>query len=113
VLSQNEVKNIITLLDGVPQVILKLLYGSGLRITEAVRLRVQDIDFEYKQVTVRSGKGNKDRVTTFSTSLMPQLKTHLQRVKLIHEKDLHDGFGSVYLPYALNKKYKNADKEWG
>ena len=113
VLTQDEVKSIITLLDGVPQLILKLLYGSGLRITEAVRLRVQDIDFDYKQITVRSGKGNKDRVTTFSTGFMPQLTDHLKRVKLIHDKDLQDNHGSVYLPYALNKKYKNAEKEWG
>ena len=69
VLSQQEVKQIITLLDGLPLLIVKLLYGSGLRITEGVRLRVQDIDFEYKQITVRSSKGNKDRVTTFSTHL--------------------------------------------
>lgn len=91
----------------------KLLYGSGLRITEALRLRVQDIDFEYKQITVRSGKGNKDRVTTFSTKLMPQIESHLQRVQLIHTKDLLDGYGSVYLPNALDKKYPNAAKSWG
>ena len=65
VLTQDEVRQVITLLEGVPQLVVKLLYGSGLRITEAIRLRVQDIDFEYKQITVRSGKGNKDRVTTF------------------------------------------------
>ena len=92
---------------------IKLLYGSGLRITKAVRLRVQDVDFNYKQITVRSGKGNKDRVTTFSSSLMSQLKEHLQRVQLIHDKDLQDGYGCVYLPHALSKKYPNAEKEWG
>lgn len=101
VLTQNEVKEIITLLGGVSQLVVKLLYGSGLRITEAVRLRVQDIDFDYKQITVRSGKGNKDRVTTFSSGLMPQLKDHLKRVQLIHDKDLQGGYGSVYLPNAL------------
>lgn len=111
VLTQDEVKHIITLLEGIPQLIVKLLYGSGLRITEAVRLRVQDID--YKQITVRSGKGNKDRVTTFSNTLIPQLKDHLQRVRLIHDQDCVNGFGSVYLPFALNKKYPNADKNWG
>ena len=113
VLTQEEVKDIITLLDGVSQLMIKLLYGSGLRITEAVRLRVQDVDFDYKQITVRSGKGNKDRVTTFSSSLMSQLKEHLQRVQLIHDKDLQDGYGCVYLPHALSKKYPNAEKEWG
>jgi len=113
VLTQDEVKQIITLLEGVPQLVVKLLYGSGLRITEAARLRVQDIDFDYKQITVRSGKGNKDRVTTFSNGLMPSLTDHLLRVKLIHEQDLQDGFGVVYLPNALSKKYPNADREWG
>ena len=113
VLTQEEVKDIITLLDGVSQLMIKLLYGSGLRITEAVRLRVQDVDFDYKQITVRSGKGNKDRVTTFSSSLMSQLKEHLQRVQLIHDKDLQDGYGCVYLQHALSKKYPNAEKEWG
>lgn len=113
VLSQNEVKQIITLLEGVPQLVVKLLYGSGLRITEALRLRVQDIDFEYKQLTVRSGKGDKDRVTTFPGSLEAELKLHLKRVKLIHEQDLSTGYGAVYLPHALAKKYPQAEKEWG
>jgi len=113
VLTQQEVKQIIILLDGVPQLVVKLLYGSGLRISEATRLRVHDIDFDYKQITVRSGKGNKDRVTTFSSTLESPLKIHLQRVKLIHDKDLLDSYGSVYLPNALNKKYPNAEKEWG
>ena len=111
ILTQNEVKEIIILLEGSPQLVVKLLYGSGLRITEAARLRVHDID--YKQITVRSGKGNKDRVTTFSSSLESPLKTHFQRVKLIHDKDLLDGYGSVYLPNALNKKYPSTEKEWG
>jgi len=113
ILTQNEVKEIITLLEGSPQLVVKLLYGSGLRITEAARLRVHDIDFDYKQITVRSGKGNKDRVTTFSSSLISPFKEHLQRVKLIHNKDLQNGYGSVYLPNALSKKYPNAEKEWG
>jgi len=113
VLTQEEVKQVITLLEGVPQLVVKLLYGSGLRITEAARLRVQDIDFEYKQITVRSGKGGKDRVTTFSINVMPQIESHLQRVKLIHEKDLDEGYGAVYLPNALSRKYPNAAKSWG
>ena len=112
VLTLDEVKQVLVLLDGVPQLIVKLLYGSGLRISEAVRLRIQDIDFGYKQITVRSGKGNKDRVTTFSESLEVPLKSHLQRVKLIHENDLDAGFGSVYLPHALAKKYPNAESSW-
>ena len=113
VLTHDEVKQIITLLEGVPQLVVKLLYGSGLRITEAARLRVHDIDYDYKQITVRSGKGNKDRVTTFSNGLMPSLKEHLLRVKLIHDQDLQEGYGAVYLPNALSKKYPNASKEWG
>ena len=112
VLTQAQVKDVITLLDRTPKLLVKLLYGSGLRITEALRLRVQDLDYEYKQVTVRSGKGNKDRVTPFSNSLMPFLTSHLKKVKLIHDKDLEEGFGAVYLPYALSRKYPNAEKEW-
>jgi integron integrase len=113
VLTAEEVKLVITLLEGVPQLMVKLLYGSGLRISEVLRLRVQDVDFDYKQITVRSGKGNKDRVTMFSNSLMPQLKSHLLRVKLIHDNDLESGFGTVYLPNALSRKYPNANKTWG
>ncbi|MEE9346211.1 MAG: integron integrase, partial [Methylococcales bacterium] len=113
VLDKDEVKEIITLMDGVPQLIVKLLYGSGLRITEAVRLRVQDIDFEYKQITVRSGKGNKDRVTPFSSKLEPLMRNHLAKINVIHEKDLQDGFGAVYLPHALEKKYTSAATSWG
>ncbi len=113
VLSHEEVKQILCLLEGVPQLIVKLLYGSGLRITEASRLRVQDIDFAYKQITVRSGKGEKDRVTTISAALIPLLQNHLSKVQLIHQKDLDDGFGTVYLPYALAKKYPHAEKDWG
>jgi len=113
VLTQDEVKQVITLLEGIPQLFVKLLYGSGLRISEASRLRIQDVDYDYKQITVRSGKGNKDRVTTFSSQLTPQLDSHLQRVKLIHDQDLKNGYGSVYLPYALSRKFPNADKSWG
>lgn len=92
--------------------IVKLLYGSGLRISEATRLRVQDIDFDYNQITVRSGKGNKDRVTTFSENLTPLFKNHLEKVKMIHDKDLSHGLGHVYLPHLLAKKYSNAETEW-
>ncbi len=81
VLDKDEVRQTIALMDGVSQLIVKLLYGSGLRITEAVRLRVQDIDFEYQQITVRSGKGNKDRVTPISSSLEPLMRNHFVLVK--------------------------------
>jgi len=113
VLTREEVKQVLTMLEGTPELIVKLLYGSGLRITEAVRLRVQDVDYGYKQITVRDGKGGKDRVTTFPANLAPLLINHLERVKLIHEQDLAKGFGAVYLPYALDRKYPNANCEWG
>ena len=112
VLTRGEVKQVLSLLDGVPELVVKLLYGSGLRITEAVRLRVQDIDIGFKQVTVRNGKGMKDRVTPFPGNLESLLRNHLERVKMIHEKDLAQGFGCVYLPYALSHKYPNAEREW-
>ncbi|WP_026600695.1 integron integrase [Methylomonas sp. 11b] len=113
VLTIDEVKQVLPRVEGVAQLVVKLLYGSGLRITEAVRLRVQDVDYGYKQITVRSGKGDKDRVTTFSTTLMPLLQNHLEKVKAIHDQDLVNGFGAVYLPNALAKKYPNAEREWG
>jgi len=81
-------------------------------ITEAVRLRVQDIDYGYKQVVVRNGKGNKDRVTPFPGNMEPLIKNHLERVRLIHEQDLEKGFGAVYLPFALARKYPKAEVEW-
>ncbi len=110
VLSPEEVGMILARLEGVPQLLVKILYGSGLRITEALRLRVQDLDFDYSQITVRSGKGNKDRVTTFAVSLEPLLSNHLKTVKTIHDKDLADGYGAVYLPFALAKKISECGK---
>ena len=90
----------------------KLLYGCGLRITEAVRLRVQDIDYGFKQITVRNGKGLSERVTPFPETIAPLLHNHLERVKAIHGRDLAEGFGTVYLPHALSRKYPHAEKEW-
>ncbi len=112
VLTKDEVVSVIALLKGTPQLIVKLIYGSGLRIIKAIRLRVQDIEYDLKEITVRSGKGDKDRVTTFSVSLAPLLKNHLIRVKAIHEKDLAEGYGAVYLPYALECKHPKAAREW-
>ena len=113
VLTRKEVSQMIAHIDGNSQLIVKLLYGSGLRIMEAVRLRVKDIDYDMKQVTVRSGKGSKDRYTTFPPSTAPLLANHLVKVKAIHEHDLANGNGDVYLPYALSRKSPNAGKEWG
>jgi integron integrase len=113
VLTRDEVRGIIPLLKGDAQLVVKLLYGSGLRIMEAIRLRVHDIDYAMKQLTVRSGKGAKDRITTFPESVIPLLENHLRKVKLLHEQDLAQGYGKVYLPYALARKYPHADSEWG
>ena len=112
VLTRDETKRILAAMTGTHQLMVKLLYGSGLRIIECVRLRVHDLDFEMKSLTVRSGKGDKDRITTFPPSLQPPLEEHLKQVKIIHEKDLSDGFGKVYLPHALSRKYLNAASQW-
>ena len=112
VLSREEVASVISLIRGTPNLVVKLLYGSGLRAMEALRLRVHDIDYDLRQITVRSGKGNKDRVTPFPVSLALLLQGHLTRVKAIHEKDMAEGYGAVYLPHALERKYPNAVREW-
>ena len=108
VLTKEEVGKVIGCLSGIPQLMAKLLYGSGLRLMECVRLRVKDIDFAQHQIIVRDGKGMEDRVTMLPNSLAIPLKEHLQRVKRLHEKDLARGYGSVYLPFALERKYPNA-----
>jgi site-specific recombinase XerD len=113
VMTRDELAAIIALLDGTPQLVAKLLYGSGLRIMEAVRLRVKDIDYQMKQLTVRSGKGDKDRFTTFPATLTPLLQNHLARVKTLHQQDLAQGHGEVCLPHALARKYPHTAKEWG
>ena len=89
-----------------------LLYGSGLRLMECVRLRVKDVDFAYRQLTVRDGKGMKDRVTLLPDRLHAPLRLHLAKVKALHEEDLSQGGGSVYLPFALERKYPHAPREW-
>lgn len=113
VMTREEVATVLSLMNGTAQMVTKLLYGSGLRIMEAVRLRVKDIDNQMKQLTVRSGKGGKDRFTTFPSTLMPLLQNHLAGVKTLYQQDLTQGHGEVYLPHALARKYPNAAKEWG
>jgi integron integrase len=113
VLTKDETRRVILAMSGMTQLAVKLLYGSGLRLMEALRLRVKDLDLDMKQVTVRDGKGAKDRYTTLAEALVPVLREHLQRVRLIHEADLKLGFGAVYLPGALERKYPNAAREWG
>ena len=88
------------------------MYGSGLRLMECVRLRVKDIDFKYNQIIVKDGKGNKDRITLLPAKYKEALQMQLKKVKAIHKQDLADGFGKVYLPNALDKKFPNAGKEW-
>jgi len=107
-----EVLAIINQLSGVHQLMVKLLYGTGLRQTECLQLRVKDIDFAQNQVIVRDGKGMESRVTMLPISLIEELKFHLEIVKRLHQQDLNKGYGSVYLPFALERKYKNADQEW-
>jgi integron integrase len=100
-------------MHGVPKLMAGLLYGSGLRLMECVRLRVKDVDFELAQITVRDGKGAKDRVTMLPLNLAAPLQRHLVRIKAQHEQDLEDGFGSVHLPFALSRKYPSAARQWG
>ena len=112
VLTHTEALDVINRMTGVSQLMVKILYGSGLRLMECLRLRVKDIDFGNRQIIVRDGKGEDDRFTPLPDSIIPDLQFHLQAVQLTHQKDLKDGFGEIYLPYALAKKYPNAPREW-
>ena len=113
VLTRDEVHKVFAHLHGMPRLMAGLLYGSGLRLMECVRLRVKDIDFGYARITVREGKGGKDRVTMLPVNLAPVLQRHLQKVKVQHEQDIDDGFGHVHLPDALTRKFPGAAREWG
>ncbi|GAB4577996.1 MAG: hypothetical protein Fur0022_07280 [Anaerolineales bacterium] len=112
VLTPEEVRRVLAYPRGESWLVVSLLYGSGLRLLEALQLRVKDVDFGYKQITVRSGKGDKDRITMLPTALIEPLQRHLEQVKIIHYQDLKAGFGSVYLPDTLAAKYPNASREW-
>ena len=112
VMTKEETLKVIDSLSGTHQLMAKLLYGSGLRLMECVRLRVKDVDFAQHQIIVRDGKGMKDRVTMLPDRLVPSLQDHLRHVKLAHEDDLAEGYGSVYLPFALKRKYPHANREW-
>ena len=111
VFTRSEVKRVLDQFRGTNWLMANLLYGAGLRLTECLQLRVGDIDFEYKQITVRNAKGEKDRVTMLPEKIIEPLKKHLKNVKLLHEKDVKNGYDSVYLPYALERKYPNAGRE--
>jgi integron integrase len=113
VLTRDEVRAVIERLDGVPRLMGMLLYGAGLRLLECCRLRVKDLDFARNQIIVRSGKGDKDRVTMLPATLAAGLARHLERVREQHGRDLASGAGWVELPYALARKYPIAAREWG
>lgn len=113
VFTREEVKALLAKLQGTLWLMAVLIYGGGLRLLECLRLRVKDVDFNYKQLVVRDAKGQKDRVTMLPTSLVEPLRSHLARVRELHEADLREGYGRVYLPHALAVKYPNADREWG
>ncbi len=113
VLTQAEVAGLLSRLEGTHWLVACVLYGSGLRLMECIRLRVKDLDFGRLSITVRSGKGDKDRVVTLARELVTPLKRHLESVKTTHERDLAEGYGVVYLPYALERKYPAAATSWG
>ena len=112
VLNRDEVHKIFAHLRGTPRLMAGLLYGSGLRLMECVRMRVKDVDFGYARITVRDGKGGKDRVTMLPVNLAVPLERHLGRIRAQHEQDLEEGGGEVFLPDALARKYPNAAREW-
>jgi integron integrase len=113
VFTRDEAKTILSHLTGEHFLIASLLYGSGLRLMECLQLRVKDLDFAYGQITVRDGKGEKDRRTMLPASLGEPLRRQLEKAELLHKQDLIEGYGAVYLPYALERKYPNAPREWG
>ncbi len=113
VLTSGEVQRVLAQLTGKHLLMARLLYGSGLRLMECLRLRVKDIDFELRQITVRDGKGANDRVTMLPQLVIPFLEDHLVHVRALHQQDLDPGYGCVYLPDALARKYPNTCKEWG
>ena len=112
VLTKAEAQGVIGQLAGSYRLMANLLYGSGLRLMECVRLRVKDVDFSYSQITVREGKGGKDRVTMLPQSMHEPLERHLRKVRVLHEEDLAEGFGTVHLPHALERKFPHAHREW-
>ena len=112
VLTRNEVQRLLNQLEGTYHLMASLLYGTGTRLMECLRLRVKDIDFTYRQILVRDGKGQKDRITPLPEKLIKPLHTHLQKAQALHNEDLRQGYGEVYLPFALAKKYPHAAGEW-
>ena len=113
VLTVGEVRAVLHHLDGAEALVAQLLYGGGLRLMEALRLRIKDVDLEQRCITVRCGKGDKDRRTVLPSSLVDPLKRHMKEVQHQHQTDLLAGWGAVELPHALERKYRNAAREWG
>ena len=112
VLTPAEVRALLQHMDGTAGLVAELLYGTGMRLLEGLRLRVKDVEFARREIVVREGKGGKDRVTVLPENLMAPLQAQLQKARALHEKDLAAGLGRVYLPHALAVKYPNADKSW-
>lgn len=112
VFTKEEAKRVIAQLEGTKRLMASLLYGSGLRLKECLRLRVKDVEFAFNQIIVRDTKGAVDRVTLLPASIKEELVRHLERVKALHEADVKEGFGRVYLPFALERKYPNANMQW-
>ncbi|MBE9138637.1 integron integrase [Nodosilinea sp. LEGE 07088] len=112
VLTKGEVRSVLQHLSGVHGLVIRVLYGSGLRLNEGLSLRVKDIDFAQRQIVARDTKGNESRVTMLPDSLIEPLQEHLRKVKRLHQLDLDQGYGSVYLPFALERKYPHADRAW-
>ena len=112
VLTEGEVRALLGQLDGTRWLATSLLYATGMRLLEGLRLRVKDVDFERREITVSDGKGGRDRHTMLPERLLEPLRTHLERVKVLHERDLSEGFGDVYLPFALARKYPHAGRSW-
>lgn len=113
VLTRQEVRSLLAQLEGTHWLMTALIYGAGLRLMECLRLRVKDIELHYRQLIIRDAKGQKDRVTILPQNLLEPVREHLVRVQALHQSDLAEGYGRVYLPFALSSKYPNADREWG
>ncbi len=112
VLTKGEMERWLAAMPDTYRLFCRLLYGTGMRLMEGLRLLVKDLDFERNQIVVREGKGGKDRVTMLPEKLKPELQAHLHRVKLLHERDMAEGLGAVHLPFALAEKYPNAERDW-
>jgi integron integrase len=112
VLSRDEAKRVIARVEGVYKLMTQIMYGSGLRLMEVIRLRIKDLDFDNRQIIVRDGKGENDRITPFPDLLLAPMRLQVHLVRIQHELDLTQGYGTVYLPYALERKYPNANREF-